>query len=233
MRFESLQNERNQLFDIASRWTTGLNDCSRVALIEHHLSAVADMHQHTVSYRRDAMIRRLSDLLGPTQREHITNHCEQVADMSVRLARSMNIGPSQVLDIRMAGLLHDIGKCLIPEDMLAQNGPLDESQWSIMAWHTQIGAVISERIGANEYVTECVRHHHTWFDDQTFMDVPIGARVVCAADALVTMMSHRSYKIGCSLDQALTELRNNGGGQFDPRVVKAAPAATATWRQAA
>lgn len=180
----------------------------------------------TLEQRRAAFLARVSELLGPTQLQHITEHSEQVAEAAAGLARLLHLAPAEVERVRLAGLLHDIGKAAIPDNLLAKPGPLSRRERKLMDKHAEMGARICAALGADDVVTEMVRYHHARYDDPAPSAeggrVPLGARVVCVADALVTMTSNRSYSRARSYTDALAELRRGRSTLFDPQAVVAA-----------
>jgi HD-GYP domain-containing protein (c-di-GMP phosphodiesterase class II) len=120
----------------------------------------------------------------------------------------------------MAGLLHDVGKSVIPEELLAQREPLTKAQWAVMRQHPDHSADISLRLGIDQDTAACVRQHHRpWRGGSS---VSAAAKVICVADALAAMMSDRAYRPARSAVEALAELRRGAGSQFDPAVVSAA-----------
>ncbi len=144
--------------------------------------------------------------------------------MAPRLGSLAGLSGPVLARLRVAGLLHDAGKCMIPEALLAQPGPLTDRQRVVMAHHTGVGAGIAAAIGADAETVDYIRHHHTPYVGDPApggggVSPSIGARVLCVADALASMMTHRSYRPAMSVPQALAELRCGAGSQFDPDVV--------------
>lgn len=168
--------------------------------------------------RRDALIRQLSDRLGPAQRSHMTEHCERVSEVSIQLADAMSVPPGETERIGLAGLLHDVGKAVIPEELLSLPRGLTDDERAIMDRHAEEGAQIASRLGADPWVESGVRRHHARFDTSP----PLAARVVGVADALVAMTTDRPYRAARSHAEALAEMRRWRGGQFDPDAVEAA-----------
>ena len=216
----------------------------QMAEFDHHLAVAAQGPRATPSDRRLDLLRRCDPLLGPTQRDHVTWHCDQVSYVAAKLARRLGLDDLTVERVRLAGLLHDIGKCVIPEDLLAKPAPLAPREWSLMNLHSDLGADICLRLGCDGETAGYVRHHHTPYRADPRKSpgavpgaVPgalPGARLICVADAFVTMLTHRSYRRARPLDDALAELARHGGRQFDPDVVGAMQAvADNDWRLAA
>lgn len=179
-----------------------------------------------VEARRGLFIGRIEPLLGPTQLEHITAHSERVAEVAAELAQLLQMSLAEIERIRLAGLLHDIGKCAIPDEILAKAGPLTKRERRLIDQHAEMGARICRALGADDTLIDTVRHHHARFDDSPEVGrggrVLLGARVVGAADALVTITSDRAYSRARSYAEALAELRRGRGTAFDPQVVVAA-----------
>lgn len=170
--------------------------------------------------RRREFLARCEDFLGPTQKEHVTRHCQEVEEMGAKLAAAMDLPEDDLNRIQLAGLLHDIGKSVIPEELLAQREPLTKAQWTVMRQHSDLSADMSMRLGTDQNTVACVRQHHRpW---RGVSSISVAAKVICVADALAAMMSDRAYRAGRSAVEALSELRRGAGSQFDPAVVSAA-----------
>ena len=129
-------------------------------------------------------------------------------------------------EIRLAGLLHDIGKVGIPEAILNKTGPLDASEWETMKTHTDLGEKILEPLEAMKTIGKMVRHHHEFYDGSGYPDrlgsekIPYGARIIAIADAYDTITSERTYKKSRVPEDAFSELARCAGNQFDPEIVR-------------
>lgn len=196
-------------------------------LIQQILRRMADDPCGNLDERRMVFLQRCQYALGPTQLEHVTSHADQVSETAVGLARLMRMNGQQIYRVQDAALLHDIGKCVIPEQLLAKPGALTTPQWQLMAIHPQLGAWISSHLGADDQIVAMIRHHHTRYDHHGVVGdptrrPPLGARVLCVADAFVTMTTSRTYQPARAIGEALMELNRQRGAQFDPQVVDAA-----------
>ncbi len=150
-----------------------------------------------------------------------------IADAAVELALGLGLPQSQIERIRVAGLLHDLGKLAIPEEILTKPGELNDPEWRIVSEHPKIGHVILEQAGALRDAATIVLHHHEWFDGRGYPhglageEIPVGARIVAIADAYEAMVAGRPYRAAISHRAALDELKRHGGLQFDPHLVQA------------
>ncbi len=195
--------------------------------IDRILMRTAAEPETSLEQRRLIFLQRCQMVLGPTQLEYVTSHAVQVSQTAVRLAMLLQMDELQITRVQDAALLHDIGKCVIPEELLAKPGPLSIEQAQFIATHASVGAWIASRLGADEQVVAMVRDHHRRYDcdldhPHPSHSVPLGARVLCVADALMAMTTNRRYQPARTVHEAMTELRRQRGAQFDPRVVDAA-----------
>jgi putative nucleotidyltransferase with HDIG domain len=173
----------------------------------------------SLEQRRSRFLRALRRTMGPAQFQHLTAHCEEVSRVAANLARLMCLGEAAVGRVRLVGLVHDLGKALVADEVLGKVGPLTPAEREVLGRHAEQGARLCRRIGADEEIADAVRHHHTRYDAN---EAPLLAQIVCVADALVTMTSDRPYSAARSFSEALAELRLGRGSQFNPEAVTAA-----------
>ena len=153
------------------------------------------------------------------------NHSQRVSSHTVALAESLDMSHADIEEIRLAALLHDMGKVGIPETILNKNGPLDPEEWDQMKQHMEFGATILEKCKGLDRIRAMVLHHHEFFDGSGYPQVlsgeniPLGARIIAIADAYDTITSERTYKRPRPAEEALAELERCGGAQFDARLV--------------
>ncbi len=160
-------------------------------------------------------------------KDHYTQgHSQKVSAYAVMIAQALNMNQAEVEEIRLAGLLHDIGKVGIPEVILNKSGPLNSEEWETMKTHTLLGAKILEPLEAMNRIRLMVRHHHEFFDGTGYPDrllgeaIPFGARVIAIADAYDTITSERTYKKPRRPEEAFSELQRCAASQFDPEVIR-------------
>ncbi len=150
-----------------------------------------------------------------------------IAGAAVELALGLGLPDSEIERIRVASLLHDLGKLAIPEEILTKPGELNDPEWRIVSEHPKIGQVILEQAGALRDAATIVLHHHEWYDGRGYPhglageEIPVGARIVAIADAYEAMVAGRPYRAAITHEAALRELRRHGGMQFDPLLVEA------------
>ena len=175
---------------------------------------------------------------GPTNREAIEalavallerdrytgEHSEAVIEMAAAVARNLGLGSEEVERVRSAALLHDIGKVAIPDEILHKSGPLSDEEWMLMKQHPVIGERILRVVPGLGTVARIVRHEHERWDGRGYPDglrgarIPIGSRIIIAADAYHAITSDRPYRPARSHSDAIEELSKCAGTQFDPAV---------------
>lgn len=183
--------------------------------------------------RLGAFLRQSARDLGPVQIEHLVAHSRAVAGLATRIGQGMNLSPRCLEQIRVSALMHDLGKCVIPESLLGKPGSLDEDEWAMMHQHADEGASLAEALGFDGDIVEGIRDHHRRYDARPehwpATTAELTTSIVAVADALVTMTSERPYRSAMSTTMALAELRRHSGTQFHPVAVQAAGE---VWREA-
>ena len=153
-------------------------------------------------------------------------HSQKVSAYAVLIAQTLRLDPPEIEEIRLAALLHDIGKVGIPEPILNKSGPLDPSELEIMKSHADLGAKVLESLRPMAAIREMIRHHHEFYDGSGYPErlgadrIPRGARIIAIADAYDTITSERVYKKARSPEDAFSELQRCAGAQFDPDFVR-------------
>jgi HD-GYP domain-containing protein (c-di-GMP phosphodiesterase class II) len=154
-------------------------------------------------------------------------HAARVAALATMLGSSLGMDAPELRALRIAAMLHDVGKMLVPADALRKAGPLTTAESSAIRRHTVFGGAILRKIPALAFAAPTARWHHERWDGLGYPDgvfgnaIPLHARIVSVADALDAMTSVRPYRPAITLEQAFVELEAQSGAQFDPLVVSA------------
>ena len=153
-------------------------------------------------------------------------HSWRVAELAVEIAERLGWPEAQKELLRMAAILHDVGKVTVPDHVLRKREPLTEREWEAIKRSPVRGAEMVARIQGLEEIIPWIRHSHERFDGSGYPsglsgeDIPAACRAIHVADAFDAMVSGRPYRPAVSPDEALAELRLHAGTQFDPECVE-------------
>ncbi len=148
-----------------------------------------------------------------------------IAAIVVAMARQLQLPESDVERIRVAALLHDVGKVAVPAEILDKPAALSPAEWRTVVQHPRLGQVILEHAAALRDAVPIILHHHERYAGHGYpyglraKEIPLGARIVAIADAYDAMISDRPYRRAISHQAAIAELREHAGTQFDPELV--------------
>jgi putative nucleotidyltransferase with HDIG domain len=151
-------------------------------------------------------------------------HPQAVSWLAIQIARQAGLSRAEIEEIRLAGLVHDIGKLEVPLHVLNKPALLTAEEFEVMKSHAAWGAKMLEPFNVKA-IERIVRHHHERYDGKGYPDglagdrVPLGARIVGVAECFEDMVSDLPYKSARTFEDALAELRRCSGTQFDPQVV--------------
>jgi len=172
-------------------------------------------------------------------KNHFTQgHSENVARYCLQAGRRLNLSQPELEELRLAAILHDIGKIGVPERLLSKAGPLDPDEFDVMKQHSELGARLLEPLRCLPEIQKIIRHHHEFWDGGGYPDglvgkkIPLASRLIAIADAYDTIVTERVYKPASSRQQAFEELRRCAGTQFDPGLVKVFLETAETWDEA-
>jgi len=172
----------------------------------------------------DTATQALASVLAP-QPHHRGRPSDMIASLATGMALEMGLPTEEIERIRVASLLHDLGKIAIPGEILDKPSSLTDGEWQTIGQHPRIGQVILEQASSLREAIPVVLHHHERFNGGGYphglrgKEIPLGARIVAVADAYHAMVHERPYSSALAHAEALRELRANAGTQFDPAVV--------------
>lgn len=158
---------------------------------------------------------------------YLRGHSQRVAELAGELAEEMGLDQTMCEDLRVAGRLHDVGKIGIRESILNKPGLLTGEEFEHVKQHVQIGLDILAPLSHLRTPLNYVEHHHEHWDGAGYPhgfsgeDIPLGARILCAADTFDALTSKRAYRDPMEPKAALEHLRVDVGKQFDPCVYDA------------
>lgn len=157
--------------------------------------------------------------------EYSVRHSKRTAFYAEKLAQRFYLVKTLRNQIRMAGLLHDIGKIGIKDSILSKPGKLDIDEFEIIKSHPEAGEKICSFVTSLKPILPFIRHHHERFDGSGYpdgvkgMDIPLGARILAIADSFDALTSNRPYRKAFDQEQALEVLREGAGTQWDEQLV--------------
>ena len=157
---------------------------------------------------------------------HMGDHSATVSRLSVRTAVKLNWEPHELKYLEVAGLLHDVGKIWIPEWLLSKSEPLSESEFETLRMHPYYSSKIVESISAFKDIVPWVYYHHERWDGKGYPEglreneIPLGASIIAVAEAFSAMIFNTLSRKPLSIDQAIAQVRDGAGKQFDPDVTE-------------
>jgi len=158
---------------------------------------------------------------------YTAGHQRRVADLACAIAGELNLPEVQIEGIRVAGLIHDIGKMNVPAEILSKTGRLSEAEFSMIKTHAQVGKEILESIDFPWPVAQVVHQHHERLNGTGYPQglsdgkIILEAKIMAVADVVEAMASHRPYRPALGVEKALEEISNQSGILYDPQVVDA------------
>ncbi len=154
-------------------------------------------------------------------------HNLRVARLCVHIGRQLSMSALELRVLARAGLMHDIGKLGIPDNVLGKHSPLDDAEWNLMRTHPEMGLNLLDRAGQSRREVLAVLYHHERLDGSGYPyglraeAIPLEARIVAVADTYDALTSDRPYRLACSEAEARRVLIEEAGVRLDPRAVNA------------
>jgi len=158
---------------------------------------------------------------------YTAGHQRRVAQLADAISRKMGLTVEEATGVRMAALIHDVGKVQIPGEILSKPGPLSADEMELVRTHPAVGSNILKEIEFPWPISDIVLQHHGRLDGSGYPhgtggdEMPIEAKIIAVADVVEAMVSHRPYRSALGMDKAIEEISNNKGTLYDPGVVEA------------
>ncbi len=177
----------------------------------------------------EGLVQTLKVLVNTVEAKDVYTkfHSQRVAKYSLGIAKVMGLPKEERDTIKIAGILHDIGKIAIPESILLKNGKLTEEEFNIIKMHTTFGNEILKPLRFFHQERMIVLYHHERWDGSGYPEglegenIPLPARILAVADSFDAMTSDRVYRRARSFEDALKEIKDLAGIKYDPYVVNA------------
>lgn len=173
---------------------------------------------------REAVLAMIATIEAKDSYTH--GHSWRVSEYALLLGRGVGLSETELIQLELGALLHDVGKIGVPDAILVKPDKLSEEEYKLMKKHPLISVAIISHIGWLSDVVPIVKHHQERVDGLGYPDglrgekIPKFARMVYVADSFDAMTSDRPYRKGMSLQEAFMELEKNQGRQFDSDFVK-------------
>jgi putative two-component system response regulator len=152
-------------------------------------------------------------------------HCERLSEYSARLGEHMGLSEDQIVALRRAGVVHDVGKIAVPDAILLKPGSLTPDEWKLIKEHPVVGERICAPLKSFRFVLPIIRHHHEKFDGSGYPDglqgedIPVTARALQIVDVYDALTTDRPYKHAFSITDALQTMKQEvAKGWWDPHV---------------
>jgi putative nucleotidyltransferase with HDIG domain len=154
-------------------------------------------------------------------------HTRRVAALAVQIGEALGLAPAQLRDLALGGILHDMGKLTVPDEVLGKPGALSDDEFAIIRRHPEWGDELLSELGYGQRVRAMVRGHHERLDGSGYPDalrggqIGLGTRILAVADVYDAMVSSRVYRAAWDPVEVLDHLRERAGTEFDRPCVEA------------
>lgn len=204
----------------------GKNRCYIYEQDHHRLYRAASSHVHSSPIDDDFQAIEALGASVDALDKYSRGHSQNVMQLSVALGEKLGLSAEEIGNLRVAALLHDLGKVGTPRELREKTEPLSKEEWVLLRDHAGLGSRILKRVQQMKSIGPGIKHHHERFDGTGYPNglagpnIPLMARVIAIADAYDAMVSERPYRKAKTREEAIEELRRCAGTQFDPELVE-------------
>jgi putative nucleotidyltransferase with HDIG domain len=208
--------------DELGRLTENFNEMSRLI---HEQKQSLNTYAQELEEAYVATVQVLAAVIDARD-PYTLGHSTRVANLAVKVGEAIGLSKKELDDLEIACLFHDVGKIKTPDIILNKRGKLDPSEHEQIMNHPEIGAEILSKAPSLVKYIPAVKYHHEWYNGEGYPEglskdgIPFAASLIAIADAYDAMTSHRPYRHALSDAEAIRELVNFSGKQFDPFLVK-------------
>lgn len=221
---------RTGLTDLPAFWVLAALALFWCAALVTHIILDVRTREYQVRQKLDAEIieQSMNTFIGfiDAKDAYTRGHSSRVAAYAAEMGRRMGMAENEVNNLYYITLMHDCGKIGIPDTVLKKPGKLTPEEYEIIKAHTTLGDSILVNFTAIPGIRDGAHYHHERFDGKGYPaglageDIPLCARIICVADSYDAMSTNRCYRSHLRREKILSELRDNAGTQFDPKIVK-------------
>lgn len=217
-------SKKSDLYYIAASYNTMadlmenliIENAKKIDMLEAQNRDLEDLNSNLVNSLVSAIEAKDKYTLG---------HSERVSAYAVDIAKKLNLPEKQVNEIKIAGMLHDVGKIGISDEILHKPAKLSKDEFEEMKRHPSIGTWILNTLNLSENTINAINYHHERFDGTGYplgisgKDLPIETQIISLSDAYDAMTSERPYRDAMSPEEAIKEIKKNSQTQFNPQLV--------------
>jgi PAS domain S-box-containing protein len=191
---------------------------------QHEAQAELERHADRLRLTAEGAVLAMGNIVERRD-PYTAGHERRVAELAVAIATRMGMSGGELDGLRLAALIHDVGKISVPVEILSKPGRLSENEFELIKVHAQAGHDVLQTVAFEQPVARMVLQHHERLDGSGYPDglrgddILLEARVMAVADVYEAMISHRPYRPGLPAEAAIAELRNGAGVRYDEQVV--------------
>jgi len=164
--------------------------------------------------------------LAEAKDPHTKKHSVKVVNYAALIAKCMHLSAREIEIVKLAGMLHDIGKIAIREEVLSKNGSLNGKEYEEVKKHSEIGVEIIKPLKFLSHILTSIKHHHENYDGTGYPDglkgksIPLVSRILAVADTYDALTSKRAYREAYTVKKAIEIMRAESDKRFDPKILE-------------